>query len=117
MADLDQIAASSLLADANKPLLVRLLDTALSQSLVPMEPAAAQQYMEQVAEQAARDANTAVQLFQTIELRSDNHAYVMRVALFSDHQAMGLDIMDAENGQFFVPTACPVVVLAAPTLN
>ena len=41
----------------------------------------------------------------------------MRVALLSDKQAIGLDIMDAENGQFFIPEACPVCQLAAVTLN
>jgi hypothetical protein len=42
---------------------------------------------------------------------------VLRVALFSNNKAIGLDVMDAENGQFFVPESCPVVELQSPTVN
>ena len=31
--------------------------------------------------------------------------------------AADLDVMDAENGQFFVPECCPVVELQSATLN
>ena len=40
-----------------------------------------------------------------------------RAVLFSNNKAIGLDVMDAENGQFFVPESCPVVELQATTLN
>jgi len=117
MPELDQVAATTLLTDDNKDLLARMLEKALQQPLVPMEPAAAKQYMEQVAQRTALDAGVDIQLFQMVQLSSSESTYVMRVALLSDQQAIGLDIMDAENGQFFIPEACPVCQLAAVTLN
>ena len=117
MPELDQVAATTLLTDDNKDLLARMLEKALQQPLVPMEPAAAKQYMEQVAQRTALDAGVDIQLFQMVQLSSSESTYVMRVALLSDQQAIGLDIMDAENGRFFIPEACPVCQLAAVTLN
>ena len=52
-----------------------------------------------------------------MEMKNHHTTYVMRVALFSNNKAIGLDVMDAENGQFFVPESCPVVELQAETLN
>ena len=113
----DLSANATLFDDENKDLLARMLEKALEQPLVPMEPAAAKQYMEQVAQRTASDNSTALTLFQMVQMSSSESTYVMRVALFDNQQAMGLDIMDAENGQFFIPEACPVCQLAAPTLN
>ena len=73
--------------------------------------------MEQVATQAANDEGAEVQLFQLMEMKNQHTTYVMRVALFSNNKAIGLDVMDAENGQFFVPESCPVVELQTTTLN
>jgi DNA mismatch repair ATPase MutS len=117
MSDLSAVANATLFHDENKDLLARMLEQALEQPLVPMEPAAAKQYMEQVAQRTASDNSTALTLFQMVQMSSSESTYVMRVALFDNQQAMGLDIMDAENGQFFIPEACPVCQLAAPTLN
>ncbi len=117
MSDLSAVANATLFDDENKDLLARMLEKALEQPLVPMEPAAAKQYMEQVAQRTASDNSTALTLFQMVQMSSSESTYVMRVALFENQQAMGLDIMDAENGQFFIPEACPVCQLAAPTLN
>ena len=117
MADLNQVAATTLLTDDNKELLARMLEKALQQPLVPMEPAAAKQYMEQVAARTALDDGVDIRLFQMIQLKSSETAYVMRVALLSDNRAIGLDIMDAENGQFFIPESCPVCQLAATLVN
>ena len=117
MSDLSAVANATLFDDENKDLLARMLEKALEQPLVPMEPAAAKQYMEQVAQRTASDNSTALTLFQMVQMSSSESTYVMRVALFDNQQAMGLDIMDAENGQFFIPEACPVCQLAAPTLN
>ena len=117
MSDLSAVANATLFHDENKNLLARMLEQALEQPLVPMEPAAAKQYMEQVAQRTASDNSTALTLFQMVQMSSSESTYVMRVALFDNQQAMGLDIMDAENGQFFIPEACPVCQLAAPTLN
>ena len=117
MSDLSAVANATLFHDENKDLLARMLEQALEQPLVPMEPAAAKQYMEQVAKRTASDNSTALTLFQMVQMSSSESTYVMRVALFDNQQAMGLDIMDAENGQFFIPEACPVCQLAAPTLN
>ncbi len=117
MTDLDQLASATLMHDDNKALLARMLETALQQPLVPMEPAPAKEYMEQVAARTARDDNVDVRLFQMIQLKSSEHTYVMRIGLFTDNRAIGLDIMDAENGQFFIPESCPVCQLAAITVN
>ena len=117
MSELSAVANATLFHDENKDLLARMLEQALEQPLVPMEPAAAKQYMEQVAQRTASDNSTALTLFQMVQMSSSESTYVMRVALFENQQAMGLDIMDAENGQFFIPEACPVCQLAAPTLN
>ena len=117
MAKLDQIASATLFADENKDLLAQMLDTALKQPMTPMEPAAAKQYMEQVAMRTALDEQTELKLFQMVQLQSSESSYLMRRALFANHRAMGLDIMDVENGQFFIPESCPVVVLAPPTVN
>lgn len=117
MADINHIASQTLFSDNNKDLLARMLEKALQQPLVPMEPAAAKDYMEQVATRTALDNETEVQLFQMVQLKSSESTYVMRVALFGDQRAIGLDIMDAENGQFFIPESCPVCQLAAPGIN
>ncbi len=117
MADIDHVAAATLFSDENKDLLARMLEKALQQPLVPMEAAAAKDYMEQVAARTALDNKTDVKLFQMVQMSSSEHTYVMRIALFGNQQAIGLDIMDAENGQFFIPESCPVCQLAAPTVN
>ena len=117
MSDLSAVANATLFDDENKDLLARMLEKALEQPLVPMEPAAAKQYMEQVAQRTASDNSTALTLFQMVQMSSSESTYVMRVALFDNQQAMGLDIMDAENCQFCIPEAGPVCQLAAPTLN
>lgn len=117
MSHLDKVATTTLLTDNNKDLLARMLETALQQPLVPMEPAAAKQYMEQVATRTALDDGVSIRLFQMVQLSSSESVYVMRVALLSDYRAIGLDIMDAENGQFFIPESCPVCQLAAVTVN
>ena len=49
MSDLDRVASATLFTDQNKDLLAKMLEKALLQPLVPMEPAAAQKYMERVA--------------------------------------------------------------------
>ena len=117
MSDLDRVASATLFTDQNKDLLAKMLEKALLQPLVPMEPAAAQKYMERVAVRTATDNQTDIELFQTVQMSSSESTYVMRVALFGNHQAIGLDIMDAENGQFFIPESCPVCQLAEPTVN
>lgn len=117
VSNLDQVASATLLTDENKSLLAQMLETALEQPLLPMEPAAAKQYMEQVAVRTASDNRTDVELFQMVEMSSSESTYVMRFALFGNLQAIGLDIMDAENGQFFIPESCPVCQLAEPTIN
>jgi len=117
MSELNQVASSTLLSPQNKNLLAQMLEKALQQPLTPMEPEAAKDYMEQVAVRTALDNGADVELFQMIKLKSSESTYLMRIALFDDHRAMGLDIMDAENGQFFIPESCPICQLAAPTLN
>jgi len=117
VSDLDRVANATLFTDQNKDLLAKMLEKALLQPLVPMDPAAAHKYMERVAVRTATDNQTDIELFQTVQMSSSESTYVMRVALFGNHQAIGLDIMDAENGQFFIPESCPVCQLAEPTIN
>ena len=117
MTQLDEIAGAILFSDQNKALLAQMLEQALQQPMTPMEPAAAQQYMEQVAVRVAEDEGTRVRLLQVVELKSSESRFLMRVALMANDRAVGLDVMDVENGQFFVPESCPVVVLAPVTIN
>jgi hypothetical protein len=117
VSDLNNVASATLFTDENKDLLAKMLEKALLEPLVPMEPAAAQKYMEQVAVRTASDNRTDIELFQMVQMSSSESTYVMRFALFENHQAIGLDIMDAENGQFFIPESCPICQLSQPTIN
>jgi len=117
MIELQNAVQSALLAEGNKASVSAMLDSILETPLTPMEANQAKSYMEQVATQAANDEGAEIQLFQLMEMKNQHTTYVMRVALFSNNKAIGLDVMDAENGQFFVPESCPVVELQAPTLN
>ena len=42
---------------------------------------------------------------------------MIRVAVLTNGSAIGLDFMDMENGQFFIPEICPVIQLEVPTIN
>ena len=117
MTELQNVVQSTLLAEGNQASVSAMLDSILETPLTPMEANQAKSYMEQVATQAANDEGAEIQLFQLMEMKNQHTTYVMRVALFSNNKAIGLDVMDAENGQFFVPESCPVVELKAPTLN
>ena len=117
MAELQNVVQSTLLAESNIASVSAMLDSILETPLTPMEANQAKSYMEQVATQAANDEGAEIQLFQLMEMKNQHTTYVMRVALFSNNKAIGLDVMDAENGQFFVPESCPVVELQATTLN
>jgi hypothetical protein len=117
MAELQNVVQSTLLAESNLASVSAMLDSILETPLTPMEANQAKSYMEQVATQAANDEGAEIQLFQLMEMKNQHTTYVMRVALFSNNKAIGLDVMDAENGQFFVPESCPVVELQATTLN
>ena len=117
MTELQNVVQSTLLAEGNEASVSAMLDSILETPLTPMEANQAKSYMEQVATQAANDEGAEIQLFQLMEMKNQHTTYVMRVALFSNNKAIGLDVMDAENGQFFVPESCPVVELQAPTLN
>ncbi len=117
MNELNAAVHSTLLAEPNHASVSAMLDAILQKPLTPMEANQAKSYMEQVATQAANEEGAEVQLFQLMEMRNHHTTYVMRVALFSNNKAIGLDVMDAENGQFFVPESCPVVELQAETLN
>ena len=117
MSELNNVVNATLLADDNQASVSAMLTTILEKPLTPMEANQAKTYMEQVASQAANNEGTEVQFFQLMEMKNQHTTYVMRVALFSNNKAIGLDVMDAENGQFFVPENCPVVELQAVTLN
>ena len=117
MSELNTVVNATLLADDNQASVSAMLNAILEKPLTPMEANQAKTYMEQVASQAANEEGAEVQLFQLMEMKNQHTTYVMRVALFSNNKAIGLDVMDAENGQFFVPESCPVVELRAATLN
>ena len=117
MTELQNVVQSTLLAEGNQASVSAMLCSILETPLTPMEANQAKSYMEQVATQAANDEGAEIQLFQLMEMKNQHTTYVMRVALFSNNKAIGLDVMDAENGQFFVPERCPVVELQALTLN
>ena len=117
MSELNTLVNATLFADDNQASVSAMLNAILAKPLTPMEANQAKTYMEQVASQAANDEGAEVQLFQLMEMKNQHTTYVMRVALFSNNKAIGLDVMDAENGQFFVPESCPVVELQAATLN
>ena len=117
MAELNNVVNATLLADNNQASVSAMLNAILEKPLTPMEANQAKSYMEQVAAQAATEEGAEVTLFQLMEMKNQHTTYVMRVALFSNNKAIGLDVMDAENGQFFVPESCPVVELQGATLN
>ena len=117
MTDLNSVVSKTLLADHNHASVSAMLDAILRTPLTPMEASQAKSYMEQIATRAADDEGAKIELFQLMEMTNENTTYVMRVALFSNNKAIGLDVMDAENGQFFVPECCPVVELQSATLN
>jgi hypothetical protein len=117
MTELQAKVQSTLMAEHNQASVSAMLNAILEKPLTPMEANQAKTYMEQVASQAADAEGAEVQLFQLMEMKNQHTTYVMRVALFSNNKAIGLDVMDAENGQFFVPDSCPVVELEAATLN
>lgn len=56
-------------------------------------------------------------MFQMVEIKHANTAYMIRVAVLTNGSAIGLDFMDLENGQFFIPETCPVIPLEVPTIN
>lgn len=117
MSELKSVVRSTLLAENNHASVSAMLDAILAKPLTPMEADQAKSYMEKVAAQAANDEGAQIQLFQLMEMKNHHTTYVMRVALFSNNKAIGLDVMDAENGQFFVPESCPVIELQTSTLN
>jgi hypothetical protein len=117
MTDLHAVVTTTLLAEHNKASVSAMLDAILETPLTPMEASQAKSYMEHIANRAADDEGAKIELFQLMEMTNQNTTYVMRVALFSNNKAIGLDVMDAENGQFFVPECCPVVELRSPILN
>ena len=117
MTELQAKVQSTLLTKDNQASVSAMLNAILEKPMTPMEAKQAKSYMENVATQAANDEGAEVQLFQLMEMKNQHTTYVMRVALFSNNKAIGLDVMDAENGQFFVPESCPVVELQATTLN
>ena len=84
MSELNKVASATLFTDENKDLLAKMLEKALLEPLVPMEPAAAQKYMEQVAVRTATDNRTDIELFQMVQLSSSESTYVMRFALFEN---------------------------------
>ena len=109
--------SATLMADENRSAMETRLSDVLQQSLTPMEPGHAKTYMEHTAVRMAEEAGAGVTMFQMVEIKHANTAYMIRVAVLTNGSAIGLDFMDMENGQFFIPETCPVIPLAVPTLN
>ena len=109
--------SATLMADENRSAIETRLSDVLQQSLTPMEPGQAKTYMEHTAVRMAEEAGAGVTMFQMVEIQHANTAYMIRVAVLTNGSAIGLDFMDMENGQFFIPETCPVIPLEVPTIN
>ena len=109
--------SATLMADENRSAIESYLSSVLEQCLTPMEPSQAKTYMEHTAIRMAEEAGANVTKFQMVQMKYANSAYMIRVALLTNGSAIGLDFMDMENGQFFIPETCPVIPLDLPTIN
>ena len=109
--------SATLTADQNKAAIEAHLHEVLECSLTPMEPGQAKVYMEHTAVRMAEEAGAGVTTFQMVEIKHASTAYMIRLAVLSNGHAIGLDLMDLENGQFFIPEVCPVIPLETPTVN
>ena len=109
--------SATLMSDENKKAIQDNLTAVLEQSLTPMEPAQAKVYMEHTATRMAEESGANVTMFQMVEIKHVSSTYLIRMAVLTNGNAIGLDLMDLENGQFFIPESCPVIPLEAPTIN
>lgn len=109
--------SATLMSDENKKAIQDNLNAVLEQSLTPMEPAQAKVYMEHTATRMAEESGANVTMFQMVEIKHVSSTYLIRMAVLTNGNAIGLDLMDLENGQFFIPESCPVIPLEAPTIN
>ncbi len=117
MEDLNHQASATLLADENREFLSAMLSAVLDNPMTPMESSQAKIYMEQIATQRANEGGAEVVLFQIVQMTKADLSYLMRFALLSNNQAIGLDVTDLESGQSFIPESCPVTILHPDTLN
>ena len=109
--------SATLMADENRSAIEARLSEVLRQSLTPMEPGQAKTYMEHTAVRMAEEVGAGVTMFKMVEIKHASTAYMIRVAVLTNGSAIGLDFMDMENGQFFIPESCPVIPLKVPTIN
>ena len=109
--------SATLMSDENKKAIQDNLNAVLEQSLTPMEPAQAKVYMEHTATRMAEESGANVTMFQMVEIKHVSSTYLIRMAVLTNGNAIGLDLMDLENGQFFIPESCPVIPLETPTIN
>ena len=109
--------SATLTAEENKAAIEAHLHEILERSLTPMEPTQAKVYMEHTAVRMAEEAGAGVTTFQMVEVKHASTAYMIRLAVLTNGSAIGLDLMDMENGQFFIPEVCPVIPLETPTVN
>ena len=109
--------SATLMSDENKKAIQDNLNAVLEQSLTPMEPAQAKVYMEHTATRMAEESGANVTMFQMVEIKHVSSTYLIRMAVLTNGSAIGLDLMDLENGQFFIPESCPVIPLETPTIN
>ena len=109
--------SATLTDDDNRALIEGHLHEVLEQSLTPMEPTQAKVYMEHTAVRMAEEAGAGVTTFQMVEVKHAASAYMIRLAVLTNGSAIGLDLMDMENGQFFIPEVCPVIPLEIPTVH
>ena len=109
--------SAALTAKENKRAIESHLHEVLEQSLTPMEPGQAKVYMEHTAVRLAEEVGAGVTAFQMVEVKHASTAYMIRLAVLTNGSAIGLDLMDMENGQYFIPEVCPVIPLETPTVN
>lgn len=109
--------SATLTAAENKSAIEAQLQVVLEHSLTPMEPGQAKVYMEHTAIRMAEEAGASVTTFQMVEVKHASTAYMIRLAVLTNGSAIALDLMDLENGQFFIPEVCSVIPLDTPTVN
>ena len=109
--------SATLTADENKAAIEAHLHEILERSLTPMEPSQAKVYMEHTAVRMAEEAGAGVTTLRMGWVKHASTAYMIRLAVLTNGSVIGLDLMDMENGQFFIPEVCPVIPLETPTVN
>ena len=71
--------------------------------------------MEHTAVRMAEEAGAGVTMFQMVEIKHANTAYMIRVAVLTNGSAIGLT--HGHGKRPAIPETCPVIPLEVPTIN